>query len=240
MAAATAAITSASATASADDDGCRMDSDCKGDRVCDLHVCRSPSAPSQAITPVQAPSEVGLVMVHIDSNDPHVTLARVAANAIAYGSRNSVATATGYDVMCTAPCDIGVAPNQSYVFQHVSGFGARTDEFVIPARASEITYTVTTRSQNAYGIGAGSMILGFTGDLLGGVFAGVGAGVGNSGFETGGLVTLAVTVPLTIFGLYEMAHNGTTVRSSLDNEARVHAKAKSGFVATASGVGWTW
>jgi hypothetical protein len=181
----------------------------------------------------------GLVMVHVNSNEPKASLARVSSAAVVYDSYGGSGSAMGFDIVCAAPCDLGVEPNQEYVFRNVSGFGGNSGSFVIPATSSELTLNVESHSQGMYVLGFVGIMLGGSGVVLGGTLAGVGAGVDRPGFVTAGLITLAFSVPLSIWGIYEMIHNATTVTSSDGRELTLGTQ-KKGFGLTPTGFAWAF
>ena len=220
---------------------CEKDSDCKGDRVCEAGACVSPQpAPGTvpAPGPVAAPPPANGVLVTIESNEPNATLARIAGTAVAYGAGGTTATAIGYEVVCTLPCNKVVDRNSKYVIQGVSGFGGNSSQFVLPARDS-VVLKVESRSHGGFVLGFLGTTLSATALILGATFWGVGAAVDKDSFETTGMIITLVSVPLLIGSIYLMAHNSTSVTTE-KGESLAKKRSPTGVAFSPARGGWVF
>lgn len=214
---------------------CEKDADCKGDRVCDAGRCVAPHGANEA-----AEEPASGVRVKVESNNPDATLARVTGTAVAYGSNGASASAMSTEVVCTIPCNRVLDRNSKYVFQGVSGFGAMSGQFALPARDA-VTLKVDSRSQGGYVLGFMGTVLAGTALIVGGTFWGVGAAVDRPGFETAGMVTTLISLPLLVGSIYLMIHNQTSISTEKGEDlASVPIHPRKGFGVAPQGLGWTF
>jgi len=239
LAAAIAAITTIGLAVDAHAGACEKDSDCKGDRVCEGGVCVNPTPQAGAAPgPATAPPPAGGVHVTIESNEPNATLARITGTAVAYGSGGTTATAIGYEVVCTVPCNKVVDRNSKYVIQGVSGFGGNSGQFVLPARDS-VALKVESRSQGGFVLGFIGTTLSATALILGGTFWGVGAAVDRDSFENTGMIITLISLPVLVGSIYLMAHNTTNV-STDQGESLAKKRAPTGVAFSPARGGWVF
>jgi hypothetical protein len=86
--------------------------------------------------------------VHFDSTPPGVTFHRAASSAVAVGSGGGVAVATGYERLCTAPCDVTLPAGTEILALSQPGerFARDAGPITIPAGTSRINGSFESRA----------------------------------------------------------------------------------------------
>lgn len=185
------------------------------------------------------------VVVHIESNKLDATLERVAGEGIVQATGpggTATAHAADYQMVYTVPCDKPLDRNTKYVFRNVSGFQGMSGTFVLPPR-DRVRLDVKSGPQGLWGLGVLGTMVGATGALVGGTFAVLGlvAHGDGSGKTEGGLVTLGISVPILIAGIYLMATNATSVTTEQgESLAKTKPSQKLPIGLTANGLGGTF
>jgi hypothetical protein len=155
--------------------------------------------------PSDAGAPVSTVLLHVESNEPGVVLARIADDG----------SSEPYTAVCTEPCDQPIDPRIPYVFENVSNVAGVSDGYVIPDRR-RVTLTVDSGSEVLFDLGLFSASAGTGAAAVGGALLTVDAIQGK--LSTPGLISLAAGFPLVILGAYWLATNQTTVTDDQGTE----------------------
>ena len=180
------------------------------------------------------------VLVHVDSNRPHVVLARLADSAIATATGpggTAIASAEGYEHVCGAPCDMKVRANLEYVFLGVSGgLEGKSNPFILPP-GDRVTLRVDSGSPGMWFLGAMAAGAGGTATLTGGLLW----LVSGESSTTGAIIALA-GLPVLALGIWMVVRNETHVTTSNGGELtrRTPSRSPTSLHATATGVAWNF
>lgn len=181
---------------------------------------RAPAAASEA--PKQEPASQGSVKpyvvvnapearLHLVASEPGVTFHRQSGSAVAVGARG-VAFATGFDRICTAPCDVTLpSGTETLALSRDDRPPVAADPVALPAGSSEVQGTIESR--------AGVRVAGFViaiGSLVGGLALALTATSGSAldshldmGQVTAGVVVMGVGTPVGF--VMALTHDKATI-----------------------------